>query len=76
MGYHFEKIKKSDLPAPVGTYRMHLGASKMDTPFYGHRKEFLPLVGKTMTQIRIYGFGGLYWINVDDTDIVLLNTGK
>lgn len=58
------------LPNPIGTYRTCLGLGLHGTrPFYGRRFKYLPLIDRTLHQVQVSGFNGLFWINVDERDI-------
>ncbi len=37
---------------------------------YGARTQFLPTVGRTEFQVRVYFLGSLVWINSDRRDVI------
>lgn len=40
-------------------------------PIYGHRREYLPLVRRTMFQVLVMFLGTPTWINVDENEVNL-----
>lgn len=52
------------MPEQVGTYAETIGPDEyLLIPIYGRRTVWLPMARSWGRQVRVRGFGGLYWIN-------------
>lgn len=52
------------LPEPIGSIPGVLGSS---VAIYGRRRKYLPMRKGWFEQVRVAGWGGLYWINTGVT---------
>lgn len=58
-----------EAPKAIGYYRSIAGVNQ---PVYGRRYQHLPqaISDQPYHQVQVAGWGGLYWINVDESDCV------
>lgn len=60
---------------PIGTYR-YIAAGGLEplyatTPVYGHRSEYLPMIGRYALQVLVRYIGDWAWVNANRGDVTL-----
>lgn len=61
---------------PIGTRRFIAAGGPeplyLDSPFFGIRRQFLPMVNRVCLQVLVAAFGDLVWINTEPSDLKIL----
>lgn len=68
-------VRTEDL-RPMGTRRfIAAGGAEplyLDSPFFGIRRQFLPMPNQVFLQVLVVAFGDFVWINTDASDLKIL----